>query len=86
MGLSTLPRETLHDIVSHLSLDFVDLRNCSLVCRALWEVSTAALYRNVDLSIDERGDEDSDDTSKRRQLRLLRSISEFVQSSIGSFG
>lgn len=80
-GLHALPKSILHNIVSHLSPGLADLRNCSSVCRALGEASTTALYNHIDLSIDERYDPDADAKSKRRQLRLVRSISEYISSS-----
>jgi hypothetical protein len=80
-GLGALPKSILQNIVSHLSPGLADLRNCSAVCRALGEASTTALYNHIDLSIDERYDPDADAESIRRQLRLVRSISEYISSS-----
>lgn len=73
-ALDTLPKEVLHDIVSYLSPDFPDLRNCSLVCRALWAVATSVLYNDIDFEIDKRYDRQADEKNERRQLRLLRSL------------
>jgi hypothetical protein len=75
-NLNALPAEVLHDIISHLSPNFVDLLTCSLVCRALWNVATATLYGHIDLDIDARYDEEAKEKTKRRQLRLLRSLAE----------
>lgn len=83
MSLSTLPKEILHDIVSHFSGDFHNLQSCARVCRTVSEVATAALYKNIDFSIEERDDVASDEKTKRRQLRLLRSIAENL--SLGAF-
>lgn len=74
--VNALPTEVLHDIISYLSLNYIDLRNCTLVCRALWEVATAALYTHIDLTFEERGDEEADEKTQRRQLRLMRSLAE----------
>ena len=74
--LNALPAEVLRDIVSYLSLDYTNLRNCTLVCRALWEVATAALYTHIDLIFEERRDEEANEKTQRRQLRLIRSLAE----------
>jgi hypothetical protein len=80
MSLSTLPKEIILSIASHFSGDFTNLRSCTLVCRTVSDVATAELYKNIDFTIEERNDEDSDEKGKVRQLRLLRSIAEFVYS------
>jgi F-box-like len=85
-GINGLPKEILHEIVSYLSPHISELLMSSLVCRGLSEVANAALYRDidlsiVDLSIDERWDEQAGAKTRRRQLRLLRSISEYIYSS-----
>jgi hypothetical protein len=53
-SINGLPKETLHEIVSYLSPHISELLKSSLVCRGLSEVANAALYRDIDLSIDER--------------------------------
>lgn len=73
--VNALPTEVLHGIVSYLSPEFTDLRNCSLVCRALWEVATVVLYTHIDLTFEERRYE-ADEKTQRRQLRLIRSLAE----------
>jgi hypothetical protein len=85
-GINGLPEETLHEIVSYLSPHISELLKSSLVCRGLSEVANAALYRDidlsiVDLSIDEQGDGQAGAKTRRRQRRLLRSISEYIDSS-----
>jgi hypothetical protein len=83
-ALNELPQEVLYNmvlynIVSRLSPGFDDLLNCSLVCRAVGEVATTVLYSHIDLRIDQRDDE-SDAKTQRRQLRLLRSLAEYIPS------
>jgi len=85
-GINGLPKETLHEIVSYLSPHISELLKCSLVCRGWSEVANAALYRDIDLSIvdldiDERWDEQAGAKTRRRQLRLLRSISKYIYST-----
>jgi hypothetical protein len=80
-SINGLPKETLHEIVSYLSPHISELLKSSLVCRGLSEVANAALYRDIDLSIDERWDEEAEAKTRRRQLRFLRSISEYFYSS-----
>lgn len=76
-ALNALPPELLHNIVSHLASDFTDLRKCSLVCRALWEVASSALYHSIDLAFDDyNGTKEKHQTEWRRQLRLLQSLAE----------
>jgi hypothetical protein len=74
--LNTLPKEILHDIASYISPNFNDLRTCTLVCRALWEVATAVLYNHIDLSFEEKRDAEADEKTQRRQRQLIRSLAE----------
>ena len=74
--VNALPTEVLREIVSYIAPDFTDLRQCSLVCRALWEVTTAALYAHIDLSFEERWNDEADEKTQQRQLRLIRSLAE----------
>ncbi|KAE9371919.1 hypothetical protein N431DRAFT_378022 [Stipitochalara longipes BDJ] len=74
MAFSSLPQEVLQQIISSQSPTFANLRNYSLVCRNFSNVAREALYKHVDLTFDERGDEDTDEKTERRQLQLLTSI------------
>lgn len=75
-ALNTLPTEVLHGIVSYISPDFTELRNCSLVCRALWDIASSALYSHIDLAFDEHAATKDKEKTERRQLRLLQSLAE----------
>ena len=74
--VSSLPTEVLREIVSYITPDFADLWQCSLLCRAFWEVATTAFYADIDLRFEERGDEEADEKTQQRQLRLIRSLAE----------
>ena len=80
-GINGLPKETLYQIVFYLSTNISELLKSSLICRELSEVANAALYRDIDLSIDERWAGEGEAKARRRQLRLLRSVSEYIYSS-----
>jgi hypothetical protein len=60
MGSNIFPQgKFFHGIATHDSHDsheFVILRNCTLVCRALCEIANAVLYQEIDLDIGERDD------------------------------
>jgi hypothetical protein len=66
-----------------VSSGVTDLRNCSLLCRVLWELAAAELYKHVHLKITEAGLGDRNTVAKnaRRQLQLLRAISGYVELS-----
>jgi hypothetical protein len=74
MAFGSLPKEVLQQIISSHSHSSRDLRNYSLVSHNFSHVAREALYKNIDLTIDERGDEDTDERTAQRQLLLLTSI------------
>ncbi|KAI6711316.1 hypothetical protein JHW43_006146 [Diplocarpon mali] len=74
MALDKLPKEVLQEIIKYLAPGHSNYLNCSLTCRSLWAATTAALYRNVNLAIEERFDEEADEKTARRQLQFIESI------------
>jgi F-box-like len=78
MSFDSLPREILYQIISSQFPTFTDLWNYSLVCRRIGYIARAVMYRSIDLTVDDRGDEDADERTKRKQLQLLRAIASYV--------
>jgi hypothetical protein len=70
MDFHSLLRETVYNVISCQSLTLTDLRNCSLVCRNMWEAACAVIYRHIDLEMDEaqRYDLEANERTGRRQL------------------
>lgn len=81
MTISNLPKEVLLEIIKRLPGGYPPLLNCSQTCRLLWEIATAALYRDIDLQFEERYDEDADEKTDRRQFSFMKSIAEYRSHS-----
>jgi hypothetical protein len=80
MAFNTLPREIFQHIISCQAPGLENLRNYSLVCRYFGEVARAALWKDIDLTFDERGDEDANEKTERRQAQLLTSIALYLSA------
>lgn len=73
--LSRLPKETLLEIVSYISI--AEVAGLTTVCRDLEEVATKVLYTHIDLSRSEREHQNAvHDKTDRRQRRLIESLAE----------
>jgi len=73
-NINILPKEVLHEITSYLETDIQDVRNLASVSKCLSLVASAALYRHIDFN--HGNDYEFLEVSKKRQLRLLKSIAE----------
>ncbi|KAH8684228.1 hypothetical protein BGZ60DRAFT_397058 [Tricladium varicosporioides] len=82
MAFNKLPLETMHNIVAHVP-NIACLRNLCLTSRALQDVSRAALYRDINLFVDEYHLDGELMTTGclERQTKLLKNIAE--DSKIG---
>jgi len=74
MTFESLPKEVLHQIFFSPSHSPADLWSYSLVCRNFSHVAREALYKDIDLTFDEREDEATDEKTEKRQLQLLMTI------------
>lgn len=83
-SITKLPAELLRKVIAYLPKGQRDLLSCSLTSRTLWTAATPVMYRDIDLDITERYDEDEHAVSLGRQLRLLQSISEYVYARMSS--
>jgi hypothetical protein len=72
MGFNLLPKEVLHNIISHRPLSY------NLVCRNFCDIANAVMYRDIDFTIYECGDVDVDKKSMQRQVKLLTSIASYI--------
>jgi hypothetical protein len=80
MAFNSLPKEVLHHIIYHRPLSHTAIRNYSLVCRSLRDVAGAVMYRDIDLTVDDRRDEDINEMSTQRQVQMLTSIASYILS------
>jgi hypothetical protein len=76
MDLHAIPQEILQDILEHFSGHYSQLRNCSLVCRALTDTANALLYRHINLQLEY--DDEHEVKSKDRQRRLITSLAGYA--------
>jgi hypothetical protein len=78
MAFNSLPKEVLHRIIYHQPVSHAALGNYSLVSRNLRDVASAVMYRDIDLTIDDCGDEETNEISTQRQVQMLTSIALYI--------